>query len=85
MNVQILLAVLGVLIVWGVVSLGIRRWGPGRAKRSVLCPVRKLRADVIVEQREGDFGCLRVTDAVACSLFPNGRLDCVKECLWVRF
>ena len=81
MNIPVLLAVVGVLSVWGVVSLSILRWGPGRAKRSLLCPARQRRAQVVVEQREGDFGCLCATDAVACSLFPSGPLNCNKECV----
>jgi hypothetical protein len=34
-----------------------------------------------VEQREGDFGSLRVTDVLACSLLANKPVDCDKECL----
>jgi hypothetical protein len=71
----------GVLIVWGVIALAIRHWGPGQAKRSVVCPQKKRLAWVVVEQREGDFGCLRVTDAVACSFFPGGPLQCKKWCV----
>lgn len=81
MNMEILLAVLGVLSVWGVAVFSFWRWGPGRARRSLLCPVKQQRAAVVLEQKEGDFGCLRVTDALACSLFPDGPLNCGKECV----
>ena len=84
MNMPVLLAVLGVGSVWGVVALSIWHWGPGQAKRSVFCPARQRRAQVVVEQGEGDFGCLRATDAVACSLFPSGPLNCNKDCV-LRF
>lgn len=71
----------GVLAAWTVLGLTIRRWGPGRAQRSVHCPTKHMRARVLAEQREGDFGSLRVTDIHACSLFPNAPLTCGKECL----
>ena len=81
MNLAMLWAVLGVLSAWGIVLFSIWRWGPGRAKHSVLCPEKQLRAKLVVEQREGDFGSLRANDVAACSLFPEGPLNCNKECL----
>ena len=75
------LAVVAVLTAWAVLFLTIRRWGPGRAKRWVRCPTKRVQAKVVVEQREGDFGSLRVTDVAACSLFPDAPLTCGKECL----
>lgn len=76
-----LVEVVGVLGAWGVLALAIRRWGPGRAKRSVRCPTKQVAAKVVVEQEEGDFGSLRVADVTACSLFPETLLTCDKECL----
>lgn len=73
--------VVGVLGAWGVLALAIRRWGPGRAKRSVRCPTKQVRAKVVVEQGEGDFGSLRVSDVTRCSLFRDAPLTCAKECL----
>ena len=81
MNTQLVASVFGVLAVWSTAFYSIRHWGPGRAKRSVECPTRHRKARVLVEQREGDFGCLRVVDAVACSLAPESPLTCGKECL----
>ena len=76
-----LVEVVGVLGSWGVLAVAIRRWGPGRAKRTVRCPITKGRARIVVEQKEGDFGSLRVADVTACSLFPETLLTCDKECL----
>lgn len=74
-------AVAAVLSAWAVVGFAIRRWGPGRARRSVRCPTTSLRARVVVDQGEGDFGSLRVSDVVSCSLLPDGPLTCGKKCL----
>lgn len=76
-----LVQVIGVLGAWTVLGLAIRRWGPGCAKRSVKCPVKHTRAKVVVEQKEGDFGSLRVADVTACSLLPDAPLTCDKECM----
>lgn len=81
MDAALLVAVMAVLSAWAVFVYGLRRWGPGTAKRGVRCPVQRVRAQVVVEQREGDFGSLRVTDVRACSLFPEVPLRCGKECL----
>lgn len=75
------LAVVAVLSAWAVLAYTIRRWGPGRARRSVRCPTKNKRARLVVEQQEGDFGRLRVTDVTACSLFPDSPFNCDKECL----
>ncbi len=64
-----------------VLGLTINRWGPGHARRRVRCPERRVRAKVGVEQAESDFGRLRVTDVTSCSLLPDARLTCGKECL----
>lgn len=81
MDIAQWVAGLGVLLAWAVFFYTIKRWGPGRASRSVACPQKKVRARVLVEQREGDFGRLRVVDVTACSLFPGSPLTCNKECL----
>jgi len=81
MDLALALAVAAVVAAWVVFFLAVRRWGPGRARRWVRCPTHKLSAKLLVEQREADFGRLRVTDVVACSLLPHRPLDCGKECL----
>lgn len=72
--------VVGVLLAWSVAAYAIWKWGPGLRKRSVRCPEKKLRAKVLADQREAEFGSLRVTDVTACSLFAGAPL-CGKECL----
>lgn len=81
MDAALAVAILAVVSAWAVLFFAIRRWGPGYAKRGVRCPVQRVRAKVKVEQREGDFGSLRVADVCACSLFPDAPLTCGKECL----
>lgn len=73
--------VVGVLLAWLVAAYAIWKWGPGLRKRSVRCPEKKVRAKVLVDQREAEFGSLRVTDVTACSLFADAPLTCGKECL----
>lgn len=81
MDVAIVLEVIAVVGAWVVLGLTINRWGPGHASRRVRCPERGVRAKVGVEQDEGDFGRLRVTDVTTCSLLPDAPLTCDKECL----
>jgi hypothetical protein len=81
MDISTVLAILAVLSAWGVLFWTIYRWGPGRGRRRVFCPDKGVRAKVEVELEEGDFGRLRVADAVACSLFPGAPLTCDKDCL----
>ena len=82
MQLKVSLAVLGVLSFWALVAFAMRRWGPGRSHRMVHCPGQNVRADVLIEMQEGDFGCVR-PDAVACSLLPgeDEELTCGKHCL----
>lgn len=63
-------------------AVAIRRWGPGRLKRSVYCPETSLRAKVAVLRKEADWGTFRATDITACSRFPGGGpVSCQKNCL----
>ncbi|HUU14650.1 MAG TPA: hypothetical protein VM182_13235 [Terriglobia bacterium] len=81
MNNMILLEIVGVLAAWTVAGYAIWRWGPGTRRRSVRCPEKKIRAVVMANQSEAEFGCLRVTDISACSLLPGAPVTCDKECL----
>lgn len=81
MDAAQIVAVLGVASAWTVFAFTLRRWGPGRAKRSVRCPVKNVRAKLHVVQEESDFGRLRMADVTACSLYPHEPLACSKECL----
>ncbi len=77
----IALEILGILAAWAATAYAIWRWGPGLRKRSVRCPEKKVKARVMADQREAEFGCLRVVDVTACSLLPGATLTCDKECL----
>jgi len=81
MNNMIILEIVGVLAAWAVAGYAIWRWGPGMRRRSVRCPEKKTTASVMADQREAEFGCLRVTDINACSLLPDTPVNCAKECL----
>ena len=78
MAIIIKLAIAGVAVCWIVAGYAIWKWGPGLRKRSVRCPERKLRATVLADQREGEFGTLRVVDVKTCSL--TAQMDCSKQC-----
>jgi hypothetical protein len=73
--------IIAVLTAWAVAGFTIWKWGPGLRKRSVTCPNTKRTARVLADQREAEFGCLRVVDVEACSLIPSQVLSCGKACL----
>ncbi len=81
MDLMIFLAAMGVLLAWGVVLLGIRYWGPGLIRRSLLCPDKKVPARVTFQRNEGSFGSLKVVGVEACSLFSNVPVTCDKHCV----
>ncbi len=69
------------ILFWGAVALLIRRYGPGRMKRSVRCPERNTRAKLIVHYSEPTFGAVEASDVTACSLFSTAPITCDKACL----
>jgi len=75
------LEVLTILVCWAVAGYAIWRWGPGLRNRAVGCPEKKVRAQVAADQREAEFGCLRVADVKSCSLFSGAALTCNKACV----
>ncbi len=81
MSNMIAVEIAGVLAAWTVVGFAIWRWGPGMRRHSVYCPEKKVRATVVADQREAEFGCLRVVDVTACSLPPAQPLACGRACL----
>jgi hypothetical protein len=81
MDSIILLEIAAVLVAWAVAGFTIWKWGPGIRKRSVTCPNTKRTARVLADQREAEFGCLRVVDVETCSLVPSQILTCGKSCL----
>ena len=81
MDSIIALEIATVLAAWAVVVFTIWKWGPGLRKRSVTCPNTKRAARVLADQREAEFGCLRVVDVRTCSLIPSQVLSCGKDCI----
>ncbi len=81
MDPIIAIEIAGVIAAWTVAGFTIWKWGPGFRKRSVTCPNTKRRARVLADQREAEFGCLRVVDVRTCSLIPSQVLSCGKDCI----
>jgi len=81
MDPIIALEIAGVFAAWAVAAFTIWKWGPGFRKRSVTCPNTKRTARVLADQREAEFGCLRVVDVRTCSLLPSQVLACGKDCI----
>ncbi len=80
MNPLVLVAILA-LVIWSAAGYAIWHWGPGLRRRGVRCPEKNTFAEVLADQRESEFGCLRVVDVKTCSLLPGAPLACGKECL----
>jgi len=81
MNNIIALEISGVIICWMVLARAIWKWGPGLRRRSVRCPEKRDHASVLADQREAEFGCLRMVDVKECSLLKNGPVTCSKGCV----
>jgi len=81
MKTILVLEVLGVLSCWSVLAHAIWKWGPGLRRRSVRCPEKRASAKVLADQREAEFGCLRVIEVKECSRFGSGPVACSKGCM----
>ena len=77
----IIAEILGVFLAWVVTGYAIWKWGPGLRRRTVACPEKNHKASVLADQREAEFGCLRVADISTCSLLSPGTPECAKSCL----
>jgi hypothetical protein len=73
-------ALVGVAVSWTVAGYAIWKWGPGLRRRFVRCPERKVRARVLADQREAEFGSLHVVDVTECSLLTSPQMNCSKQC-----
>ena len=80
MTILIEAALAGVAVCWTVAGYSIWKWGQGSRKRFVRCPERKMRASVLADQREAEFGTLRVIDVKECSLLTPAQPACAKQC-----
>ena len=81
MENDFVLVVAFMLTCWAITGYLIWKWGPGVRTRSVQCPEKNKDAEVLAEQVEGDFNCLRVVDVKRCSLVPGEILTCDRGCL----
>ena len=81
MNSIIALEISGVVVCWVVLAHAIWKWGPGLRRRSVRCPEKRVRAKVLADQREADFGCLHVVQVRECSLFASAPVSCERGCM----
>ena len=79
MTAIIKVAIVGVAVCWTITAYFIWKWGPGLRKRFVRCPERKVRASVLADQREAEFGTLRVVEVKECSLLTPAHPDCSKQ------
>jgi hypothetical protein len=77
----VLVAFVG-LAAWAIAAYAIWYYGPGLRRRSVQCPLLKRRVQVVADQREADFGSLKVVDITFCSVFDGQPDTCGKECLY---
>lgn len=81
MTAWVWLAVIAVAAIWVGAAFLIRRWGPGRARRRVFCPEKKVTTHVLAVASEAGFGAIRTTDIVKCDLLGPGPVTCEKRCL----
>ncbi len=81
MSLSLLLAVGIVLMSFAIAGYAIWQWGPGLRERSVMCPMLRRSAKVLVDQREAEFGNLKMADIRQCSLLHGPEVTCSKECL----
>jgi hypothetical protein len=81
MTIDLLAAIVLAVAVVAAGLLAIHHWGPGRFRQWVRCPESKVEAQILLERQEGSFAALTPPDIVACSLLPEGKVDCDKKCL----
>ena len=81
MNNDFLLVIAFMLTCWAITAYLIWKWGPGIRPRTVQCPEKNRDAEILAEQVEGDFSCLRVVDVKQCSLVPGEILTCDRSCM----
>ncbi len=85
MTAGIAVTIVAVLALWAVAAFAVWYWGPGLRRRTVWCPVFKMHANIVTEQKEGGFedsyAGLAVMDVKRCSLFKGQAVRCEKDCL----
>lgn len=81
MHNDFVLVIAFMLTCWAITAYVIWKWGPGIRPRTVQCPEKNRNAQIIAEQVERDFNCLRVVEVKGCSLVPGEILTCDRGCL----
>lgn len=81
MSVWFFWAAVVVVAAWVGAAFLIRRWGPGRFRRRVLCPEQKIPTHVLAVASEAGYGAIRTTDVVKCDLLGPEPVTCEKRCL----
>ena len=76
-----LIAVVGVLAAWILFFTLVRRWPRKGLTRALVCPSQNTLARVGFTREEVKWGTFVITGISSCSLFPNGQIDCGKQCL----
>lgn len=79
-DIQLILVISLLILLWAVAIAYIRNVGPGRVSRAVRCPKTQEHANLVVLFKEPIWGRLEATDVVSCSLL-KGPVTCGKECL----
>jgi hypothetical protein len=80
LDLQIVLLVSLVFLIWVVAIVFLRNVGPGRVWRSVRCPEKQKQASLVVLYHEPLWGRLEAADVSSCSLL-EGPVTCSKQCL----
>ena len=81
MTAWVWLAVIAVAAIWVGAAFLIRRWGPGRARRRVFCPEKKVPTHVLAVASEAGFCAICTTHIVKCGLLGPGPVTCEKRCM----
>ena len=81
MSASLICCIGSVLMAFGIAGYAIWQWGPGLRNHSLICPIRKRPARILADQRESEFGNLRVLDVKHCSLLNGAEVSCGKDCL----
>ncbi len=80
-DLQLILLVSLVVVIWVIGIAFLRNVGPGKVFRSVRCPEKNQRASLTVIYQEPIWGRLEPKDVASCSLLDGEKVTCGKQCL----
>ena len=81
MAITLYIVLAGVLIAWLAFFYFIKRWPLKVVEHNVFCPVQKTPAKISLVHSQVSFGSYMPVDVSSCSLFPQGRVSCEKQCM----